>query len=90
MRILFGGCLLNIDGETVECTIVRDGANATSPTYQVHHKESGEELCTFRPYHLEGGPVLYEMAGVSANLAHATLIVPRHGLLPDDSARENA
>lgn len=85
-RLVFGGCLININGETFDCELVKNGENFTNPTYTVINKENNEELCTFRPYHMNGGPLYYEIEGASQSGGSATLIVPEHGMLsnPDD------
>ena len=94
-RICFGGCLINIDGETVDCEVEKtDSARFTNPTYLVFPKQDIEtrnrhlqygvrqkEICTFRPYHLNDGPFMYSIERVSKCGGDATLIVPAHGML---------
>lgn len=80
-RVMLGGCLININGGTFDCSVSTDRTNVTSPTYTVREVSSGEVLCTFRPYHLSEGPVFYQIAGASALGASATLVVPTHGML---------
>lgn len=82
-RICFGGCLININGETVDCEVTCDKTNFTSPTYTVIEKETNKEICTFRPYHMYGGPFFYQIEGVSDSGGDAMLIVPEHGMLKD-------
>lgn len=80
-RILLGGCLININGNTLDCQVSVDTTNATSPTFTVREAEFGDVLCTFRPYHLSEGPLFYQIAGASLLGASATLVVPTHGML---------
>ncbi len=87
-RAVLGGCLLNIDGETFDCVVDKDSANFTSPTYTVQEKTSRRQLCTFRPYHLSGGPLLYQVAGASEVGGDATLIVPRNGMLDEEEGED--
>ena len=75
-RAALGGCLININGETHECSLDRDDTYAASPTYTVRETRTRESLCTFRPYHLHGGPVMYHIEGVSLAGGDAALIVP--------------
>jgi hypothetical protein len=86
VRTAFGGCLINIGGETVECEVTKSRPGAT---YTVTRKDTGAELCTFRPYHLWGTGMMYQIDGASHGYGSATLIVPQHGLLErgdDESA----
>ena len=85
-RVCFGGCLININGETYDCEVItdKDRENITSPTYTVVEKGSNRTLCTFRPYHLDDGPYYYQINGVSQSGGNATLIVPDHGMLVND------
>lgn len=87
-RVRLGGCLININGETKDCTVERDGTNMTSPTYTVVDKDTGAELCTFRSYHLHGGPFWYQIEGASESGGEATLIVPDHGLFDEPEDEE--
>ena len=87
-RVTLGGCLININGSTVDCDVQVDTTNFTSPTYQVEDK-GGRVLCTFRPYHLSDGPTLYSIEGASESGGDATLIVPNHGLLVNDEDDED-
>ena len=80
-RTTFGGCLININGETYDCEILKDSENFTSPTYTVIDADTKKELCTFRPYHVEGGPLFFQIEGVSNCGGDATLVVPEHGML---------
>jgi len=88
--VCFGGCLININGETRECVVSKDDTHFTSPTYTVCDKENHEELCTFRPYHLWSGPYFYEIEGVSQSGGDATLIVPDNLLRPRDDENEES
>lgn len=80
-RILLGGCIININGNTLDCQVSVDTSNITSPTFTVSDVERGAVLCTFRPYHLSEGPLFYQIAGASLLGASATLVVPTHGML---------
>lgn len=88
-RIALGGCMININGGTVDCDLSLDTANPTSPTYTVKRKLSEEALCTFRPYHLYVFSNVrvndvYMIEGASILGGTAALIVPLHGLFDDD------
>ena len=87
--VCFGGCLININGETRDCVVSKDNAHLTSPTYTVRDTDSHEELCTFRPYHLGGGPYFYEIEGASRVGGDATLIVPNNLLRRRDEEDED-
>lgn len=87
-RLFFGGCLININGETFECEVTSDHTNKVNPTYRVTDV-SGKELCTFRPYHLNGGPFMYEIEGVSQSGGSASLIVPDHGFVSDKEIEDD-
>ena len=86
VRTALGGCLINIGGETVECEVTKSQSGAT---YTVTRKDTGAELCTFRPYHLWGTGMMYQIDGASHGYASATLIVPRHGLLTQEEEAED-
>ena len=87
-RIVLGGCLINIGGETVECTVAKDNTNFRNPTYTVTKAHAVKALCTFRPYHVHGGPMLYQIEGASAGRGDATLVVPAHGMLSSEDEDE--
>ncbi len=53
----------------------------SAPPTSVIDKDTRDELCTFRPYHLNGGPFFYKVEGVSRAGSEATLIVPGHEML---------
>lgn len=89
-RAILGGCCININGETLDCVVDRDSTHFTNPTYTVTAKEGGQVLCTFRPYHLYGGPFHYEIEGVSRAGGSATLVVPGNGMLGGDDEDEEA
>lgn len=86
-RVALGGCLLNIDGETVACEVAIDQSKFTWPKFRVTNKQ-GEELCTFTPYDLWDGPILYSITPEAGRRASASLIVPSHGLLKKDDEDE--
>jgi hypothetical protein len=90
-RIIFGGCLMNIDGETYECVVEKGDDSFTSPTYTVKRKDNGQVLCTFRPWHLYSGfgRTTFQIKGVSASGGDGTLIVPEHGMLDDEEDPED-
>ncbi len=81
-RIIFGGCLLNVNGETIDCDIDISDNN----TYTIINHETKEEVGTFRPYHIHGGPIYFQIEGLSQSGGDGTLIVPEHDMLtePDD------
>jgi hypothetical protein len=81
VRVTLGGCMVNINGHTVDCEVEVDSRNRCNPTYIVTDMAGGQELCTFRPYHLHGGPLMYDIEGASDSNGYATLIVPQHGML---------
>lgn len=82
-RVTLGGCLLNIDGETVECEVDIDQTKFTWPKFRVTNKQ-GEELCAFTPYDLWDGPILYSITREASRRSSVSLIVPSHGLLKKD------
>lgn len=95
IRITLGGCMININGGTVDCDLSLDTTNPTSPTYTVKRKLSEEILCTFRPYHLYAFSnvrvnEIYMIEGASNLGGTAALIVPLHGLFDDDEDDEIA
>lgn len=80
-RASLGGCLINVNGETCDCILEKDSENMRSPTYLVKEKGTGRKLCTFRPNHLSGGPLWYQIEGASEHGGDATLMIPEHGML---------
>jgi hypothetical protein len=85
-RIAFGGCILNLNGETYDVTVTRNVENRSSPTYSVEDKETKKRLCTFRAYHLSNldpAGTMYQIEGVSQSGGDGTLIVPLHGLFKE-------
>jgi hypothetical protein len=91
VRATLGQCMLNINGETVDCEVEKDSTYAKNPTYKVRKKkeDGGEVLCTFRPYHLHGGPFHYQIEGVSRSGGDAALIVPGNGMLERDDEEDD-
>lgn len=86
--------MININGDTVDCDLLLDTTNPTSPTYTVKRKLSEEVLCTFRPYHLyvfSNVRVnnIYMIQGASNLGGTAALIVPLHGLFDDEDEADD-
>lgn len=88
-RIIFGGCMININGETLECRVEKEKeSNFKHPRYTVYDSETGEQLCYFSPYHLSDGPLFYQIDGVSQSGGDATLIVGNQSFLPSSRFNE--
>ncbi len=82
-RICFGGCLININGETFDCLVEKEGEFAF-PLYTVYEKGSHTKLCDFHTWHISSigmDRTLYSIEGASKCGGAATLLVPLHGLL---------
>lgn len=90
VRAVLGQCMLNINGETVDCKVEKDSTYLTNPTYKVRKQDGGEVLCTFRPYHMHGGPFHYQIEGVSRCGGDAALIVPGNGLVVRDDGEDDS
>lgn len=88
VRLALGECMININGKTVDCTVTREKTHSSQPTYTVVSKETGRELCTFRPYHLHGGPFLYQIEGVSTCGGDGSLILGHAWMLKGSDDHE--
>jgi hypothetical protein len=87
-RVALGGCLININGETVSCEVSIDKTRFTWPKYTVKN-EHGEVLCAFTPDDLWDGPIIYSICREASRLSSASLIVPGHGLMKKDEDDED-
>ena len=84
-RISLEDCMVNFEGNTLDCIIEKVGGTFTWPTYAVFEKLDnnlkGAELFTFTPYHLSSlsshpRSQMYSISGVNGIGASATLIIP--------------
>lgn len=87
-RAILGGCVVNINGETLDCELHQlDVDRPLSLQFRLTKPNSTEIICDFNAYHLEGGPQLYQITGASCNgIGDATLVL--FDQLPDDMFEE--
>lgn len=77
-RLALGGCSINIGGETLDCDVAVVKGRPGEAVYVVTEKESGRELCTFSPWHVNTlpSPMMFAIECAHRGVADATLIVP--------------
>lgn len=75
-RCVLGKTLLNVGGETYEVVVERCGLNIRSPSFKAICKETKKVLAEFNCWHMEDGPDMYQIRGISCKgVGDGTLIV---------------